>query len=970
MVRRWVWSSAAGLLLALGVLLLFVPGRDTSKEVRRARDGAPGDPLDPVSLQGTAEAGPPSPVAGLEGAAAREAEEAERTLTGRVLRAETGVGVEGAWVHLLGAEEAELSAWKALSGPDGRYRIRLPAIRHARVFVLGGGWFSVGLAAAQKDGFDPFLLEPAALGNLEHDLLVEKAASVIGHVYDSDDTTVPDVEVALHVRLAWASPFQDTRLAFGLARALTVATERNGSYRFDALVPGCRYSLRARTPGRAVVETKRFEAEGGQERIADLRLMPARSLHLRVVSADSGGGLPDVKVGVVTRTLHGSTGAWLWETTDGDGRATLGPIPTGPLGTLGLRVQKQGWLHAEPPDLERHDPEADAHLTVRMEQGLPLGGRVLEPGDVPVAGAWLVATLTGTRRQSETQTNEAGEFAYPCLRPGVYTVGVRTSFGGDVLVEQTAKAGEEDVVIRLPRALDKPILIRVLGPDGESVPRFRYATARTNGSSGGGDGWGGPLEVTAANEAGPVWIEIQAVFEHDGTPLPYAPASLGPLAPNSGEHVLRLEEERTIAGRVVDRAGRGVPAVTLKAYPVDRGPARGRISGFHGSARTRADGAFEIGGLAGTRYRIFVEAGPGYAPPLRPLVEAGRKDVVIHLDGGVAADLELVDAEGRPVNGAWVVVEAKGLGSVVSGWTKAEGRVRLEGLAAGAIYDLRVEAPHDRYDLANFVHAGWTTAEGRVTAPTGGFVHGTVLDERGKPWKGVSVVALTGASNPPYGLSGKDGAFWVGHLPAGRVRLVAKSHGAYHRTSLPVEAEVGTKGVRIVLPRYSRLAVRFRDWPAGVPARQVGLADAASPEVTYVAFLDQELRAVFQGVVPERTYVLFETLHSGADAFVAYAAAVPGDAKSVEVAVRPAAAIEGVVTGPEEALLRVVRIDERGVRAQVSASADGRFRLDGLPAGEWTLVATARGAHQRYRGSARVRTGEGAAIELGPVREK
>ena len=97
---------------------------------------------------------------------------------------------------------------------------------------------------------------------------------------------------------------------------------------------------------------------------------------------------------------------------------------------------------------------------------------------------------------------------------------------------------------------------------------------------------------------------------------------------------------------------------------------------------------------------------------------------------------------------------------------------------------------------------------------------------------------------------------------------------------------------------------------------------------------------------------------------MAYAGDIAGDAETVEVAFAPAASIEGVVTGPPDAYLYSIRIEERGVKARVVAHDDGRFVLAGIPAGTWMLEVTSLGDGKRYTGRLQASTGEAVTIAL------
>ena len=970
MGRRWTWGGIATLVGCALVLFVLLPRSGEREEAGpRSDDRADATPEpaahDTVTLRGDPEGARGSPDIEAQDAAGDDRAVPGETvrLRGRVLDAETGASVVGAWVHY-GPSTSAPSA-KAISGPDGRYELSLPASASARVVVLGGGWYSVGFTAARKDGFDPYVVDPGRVGDADHDLLVEPAGVVRGHVRAPEGRPASLAKVALSMAFPWRPPVQGMELAESFA--MPVAPD--GSYRFAALVPGCYYMVHALAPRGLPVHGERYVAERGEHRVVDLEVLPARWIHVRVVDAESGRGLPDATASTHVPSFPGVGAPGRTGRTDADGRVTLGPVRTGPIDSVSsIVVRKQGWFSGKCA-VEATGPTDDILATCALERGLPLRVRVLEPSGKPPRLAWLMLE----RKEDFDPNAEGGGVGtladgggfWPCLRAGTYTVGISERAYGPIVAYQDVEAGQEDVVIRLPRALLGPIVIRVVGPDGEPIPRYAAAVVRP-GATETGDHTG-PMELGPYDESGPTWVEVQAAWDEEGVLLPLAPASLGPLDPDAGEQVIRLVAGRRIAGRVVDGQGVGILGVGIRAWPLDRGPAQGIVLGSHGTASTDADGHFDVIGLAGIRYRLFVEGGPDHAPAPRPVVQAGRTDVEIRLDQGVSVDLCLVDDDSDPIAGAVVrVVEPRVLGEVGYGRTDSRGEVRLEGLSARARYELRVQPPSERRDLCPFVQQGWTVKDARVTVPAGGVIAGRVVNQDGQPMSGATVVAFTGAKSAPYAPTDGKGAFTLTQITPGPVWLLATHYGDDVITSAPLRAEAGATDLRLVLYERTQLVIRLKGWPADVPLEGLCVRDTACPDATCLGRAADRASVVVRGVTPDRTYTFHKTLRIDGAMWVAHAAELRGDAGSVEVVLRPSASIQGVVTGPPDAVLPVVRIDERGVEARALASGDGTFRIDGLPEGEWTLTATSTGEHRRYRGTARVRTGVDARIELRP----
>jgi hypothetical protein len=159
---------------------------------------------------------------------------------------------------------------------------------------------------------------------------------------------------------------------------------------------------------------------------------------------------------------------------------------------------------------------------------------------------------------------------------------------------------------------------------------------------------------------------------------------------------LALVRGLTLQGRVVDGRGNGVGGLSIAAMAVG---ADGRPAGG-GGAMSLPDGTFQISGLQAMPHRLIARSDVGMFG-LRDGVRPGDKDIVLILRRGGRVTIHVLGTDGQPVAGAFVNVEAAGIGAR----TEAQGSAELT-VPAGTV---ELRARKDRL-------------EGRatVTVPEGG----------------------------------------------------------------------------------------------------------------------------------------------------------------------------------------------------------------------------------------------------------
>ncbi len=378
------------------------------------------------------------------------------------------------------------------------------------------------------------------------------------------------------------------------------------------------------------------------------------------------------------------------------------------------------------------------------------------------------------------------------------------------------------------------------------------------------------------------------------------------------------------------------------------------------STSTDEEGRFLLDGLAAGVYRLRTRVA-GYQLDLRAVRVGAQEPVDIPLEPGVSIAGVVEDTEGRPVAGArvgWLRRDGLSSGSARRR-TDAEGRFRISGLAAGSgLLDVgrrgfrspfarRVELPRD-----SFVRI--VLEEDRPLALL-------VVDEDDRGVTAATVVwkvadGLPGRTRPP-GIptrltTGADGRVTLEGIPAESSARVTVSveHPEYLRAERSWDigeliSMAGQDGdTRIVLESGARIAgvVLTAD---GTPAPRVRLTLTTKD-------LRRSLPAATDGRFTFRRLPPTARLALSADGGELGQAFVEGIDPS-----NPASSALRLVLRKEDGTLAGTILDageQPIVHAVVEAytetrhftaysAADGRFRLEGLPGGEYGLRVRARG---------------------------
>lgn len=324
----------------------------------------------------------------------------------------------------------------------------------------------------------------------------------------------------------------------------------------------------------------------------------------------------------------------------------------------------------------------------------PILGQVVTPAGEPIAGAIVVATMTGPRERSagRVSTDRAGRFALDRLARGYYAVTaeapgrlpavmrrVHTGTGGLVLLLEAMGSAELDL-LGAPAGVDLPLQWRLLdGLDPRRRPTTPFAPALLRD---------GRVTITSI-PPGRHALELR---------LPgAAPLTTDALAYDAGRTTLvgslQLTAGAAVTARVVDAggqplAGRAALAAAFQAaWVVDRDVL---ALADHDERALAADGSLQWDGLpAGPRTLALRAAGCADHVQAVDLVDGARLDLgTIQLHGAGTVEGVVRRLSGVPLGDATVAAERVG-GPRLESITLADGSFRFDRLLPGR-WELRL----------------------------------------------------------------------------------------------------------------------------------------------------------------------------------------------------------------------------------------------------------------------------------------
>lgn len=794
--------------------------------------------------------------------------------------------------------------------------------------------------------------------------------AVSGRVLDDQGAALAGAEVAL---APVPEPLERARLELaGRAAPEPVARARSGadgSYRLEAPKAGLYQVLvsgRDRVPMRfsplAVVDEVELEPvrlardAGGSVQVVDSTGVPLAGIRVSAAadppSRWSWGGPP--KWGIAPQ----------WGVTDAEGRVTYARGAQSDYRIAALSAER-------PASVLEGLREKSTRLT--LADGV---ARQIEirSGAKPAAGAaiWL-----DQPRLALAIADEAGLASVHLPGKGALQVVASDALRASVRARVRPLRGEEpERPQRLTLEPARPIAGRVL--DAETLAPIVGAIVYDRGGESGwaiSDARGYALAVE--READLPWLAGAAPGY-----LPEAPLAAVDLAARQGP-TIALEPAASIEGVVVDASGAPVAGAEVAARPQRRVGAGFFGGGEPESMRAESDarGAFRLRRLAASSdWEVSArKSGYGVARERIDSLAAGRRRTGVRLVLPPPGQLvgRILAGDESPIAGARLEL-APSAGDVrlrllqprtprserPKATSGADGAFAFGSLGAGR-FDLAVEAAGcapTKIPQIEIV-AGEAVDLGEIVLDPGVEVEGRVVDGRGAPVAGVEILldaraVFSGFEVPdPVAVSGEDGRFVVrDRRPGERIDLVARKagYGTASQGGIVVPPE---RPVRLELPALGRISGRVldaRDRPARATVGAVvvfrmqsgtGGAMMGSREVGPVA-TDDDGRFELADVPPGQVSVMASG-EGGERAQTEDLELAPGGTlEGIEIRLTGGARLVGRVLDPAGRPARDALIDLEGSAPKpIAASStptdgDGRFWVDGVPAGRYTVIAS------------------------------
>lgn len=411
---------------------------------------------------------------------------------------------------------------------------------------------------------------------------------------------------------------------------------------------------------------------------------------------------------------------------------------------------------------------------------------------------------------------------------------------------------------------------------------------------------------------------------------------------------VRLLRAGTLAGRVVDPAGQGVPEARIFVVP-------GHPVGSHG--KTDQEGAFCLEDLPVNAERRLVVRKKGFANrvtdafTLRP--GECRTGFQVRMSRGSTLSGRIRNEAGEPVTNAYLYLQHDDQLGIHHGGRPnvrpdTEGRYKITGLPAGR-YSFQVLANgYIGRKRSGIVLGEDSVLENiDVVLDRGLTITGRVVDDEGRPVNKASVTAFQFslvkgmATRSVYTRTDAQGRFTLSGVPAGSCSVCPRKQG-FERLEESVGVMAGDQGVVLVLRCAARgIHGRVSRVDTGAPVQQFFVRCFCGHEARSWKFNDAEGRFQIEDLKPAEYHLEAGTDDGLISSGLVRVKLMPaGDSRQVDLTVGPGASLEGRVLAPDGSPLAGADVTvhrRNGPSGRVGTARTGRlgrFTMRGLVPGE------------------------------------
>jgi protocatechuate 3,4-dioxygenase beta subunit len=795
-----------------------------------------------------------------------------------------------------------------------------------------------------------------------------KPAGIEGHVVDAARAPVAGASVCV-----WAAHVIGVTTTAMHAPRCT-ETDAKGSYSLENLLSAAPLVVSA--GGKGSPPQRYRGPDGDVVRLGEGERRAGIDFVLRGGGVAIEGRVNDATGGVVAGALVAT------EVAEGVGRAVAKSDEKGTFtlwvepGPVTLRATAEGYAPGVARGL------APGHFfAIHLLPGSTLVGRAVVAGtDTPVPDALIDAIqVEGGPLRASTRTDDEGRFKIDALQPGRYRI--------EATAESLEGYSGSSIILGMGET-SKPVLVEL---DPAYVVRGRVVDKASGEPCKGGkvtitddgqnefsqaiideDGWSRMASVIPGTYK--VRVECKGHIPRDDYPV------IAIKDRDAPEQTWEVDGGARVRVVVVDGAGKPVESAEVSANPRDSGP--GAIA-----EHAEPDGAFLLAGLKKGVHDVRVRSTEGsYASKEVNLDTRQDERIRIELPSVGVIDGVVEDDAKRPVANALITAIGP---ATMSARSTEDGRFSLLGLLSGE-YEVSVDDPSGGADTTRPPPRKIVVrAPGRETAHftvrgRDGELEGRVIDRNGQPITDAfidfvraegaygGVPRYQGSSHAPI-VTDTEGHFKIEGLAAGEYNLRAYRKGGGEASADHVK--VGTRDVALRLAAGASIAGTLTSARGPVERFQLNVRNTTTGFYRYDLFFHSQGTFAIQDL-PAGAYEI--TAYTPAGMGRMEVTVAEGEEKTgVSMTLLLRGAVEGRVVGANGLPVEGARVSLHGESnlpivlgrgGRLVTDHDGRFHLEGVLSGAWTLTAVSTAPDGDGTASVPVQVSGVGTTDVGAVR--